>query len=115
MFHSTAKNPVKWILWGIVGVVGGAILALFFGFIVMWLWNWLMPVIFGLPTITYWQAWGLVILFHILFKGGCHDHHSHNKTDCGPKPHFANNWKEKFKEKFEGQCNEVEIKEEPEG
>jgi hypothetical protein len=26
------------------------------------LWNWLMPVVFGLPEITYTQAWGLLIL-----------------------------------------------------
>ena len=34
----------------------------------MWLWNWLMPVIFGLPEIGFWQAFGLLILSNILFK-----------------------------------------------
>ena len=34
--------------------------------ITMWLWNALMPDIFGLPVITYWQAFGLEILGHIL-------------------------------------------------
>ena len=34
----------------------------------MWLWNWLMPVIFGLKTITFWQALGLNILCGILFR-----------------------------------------------
>ncbi len=25
----------------------------------MWIWNWMMPDLFDLPTITYWQAfWG---------------------------------------------------------
>ena len=33
-----------------------------------WLWNWLMPVLFSLTTITFWQAWGLVFLTSILFK-----------------------------------------------
>lgn len=28
----------------------------------MWLWNALMPDIFGLTTITYWQALGLMML-----------------------------------------------------
>lgn len=32
------------------------------------LWNWLMPEIFGLKAITFWQAWGLVFLSGILFK-----------------------------------------------
>lgn len=34
----------------------------------MWLWNWLMPVLFHLPTINIWQAWGLIILSNFLFK-----------------------------------------------
>jgi Ca2+/H+ antiporter, TMEM165/GDT1 family len=33
------------------------------------LWNGLMPEIFGLPTITYWQALGLMVLSWILFGG----------------------------------------------
>lgn len=38
-----------------------------FGFIVMGLWNWLMPDLFGLPRIGFWQAWGLFVLGKILF------------------------------------------------
>jgi hypothetical protein len=33
------------------------------------LWNGLMPEIFGLRTITYWQALGLMVLSWILFRG----------------------------------------------
>jgi len=33
------------------------------------LWNWLMPSIFGLHAITYWQALGLMALSWILFRG----------------------------------------------
>jgi hypothetical protein len=59
----------------IVGmVVGGLALAVLFaflfGWLVMLLWNRLMPQIFGLPQISYWQGWGLVLLAHILVKGG---------------------------------------------
>lgn len=42
-------------------------------FVVMLLWNALMPVIFHLGIITYWQALGLFILCKVLFgfgKGG---------------------------------------------
>ena len=46
-----------------------AFLALF-GTVTMWLWNWLMPEIFKLPTIGFWQAVGMLILAHLLFKGG---------------------------------------------
>ncbi|MGD1104609.1 MAG: hypothetical protein ABSA59_21405 [Terriglobia bacterium] len=40
-----------------------------FSFAVMWLWNWLIPVIFGLHPISFWQALGLLVLSKILFSG----------------------------------------------
>jgi hypothetical protein len=54
---------------GILFGLGGIGLLFLFGWIVMLLWNWLMPEIFGLKTVTYWQAWGLLALSTILFKG----------------------------------------------
>jgi hypothetical protein len=72
------KSPEAWweeksltgkILWGIgFGILGLAFIALC-GWVVMLLWNWLMPDIFGLKQVTYWQAWGLFILSSLLFKG----------------------------------------------
>jgi len=46
-------------------------LILFAGFVwaVMGLWNWLMPAIFSVRTITYWQALGVMLLSWILFGG----------------------------------------------
>jgi hypothetical protein len=44
-----------------------------FSFVVMWLWNWLAPAVFGGHTITFWQALGLFVLSKILlggFRGG---------------------------------------------
>jgi sterol desaturase/sphingolipid hydroxylase (fatty acid hydroxylase superfamily) len=52
-----------------VAVMVPAFLALF-GAVTMWLWNWLMPTIFKLPEIGFWQAIGLLLLAHIFFKGG---------------------------------------------
>jgi hypothetical protein len=34
---------------------------------VMWLWNWLMPAIFGLKTLTFWQTFGLTMLSNMIF------------------------------------------------
>jgi hypothetical protein len=51
----------------ILFAIGGAGLMFLFGWIVMLLWNWLMPEIFGLKSVTYWQAWGLLALSCILF------------------------------------------------
>jgi hypothetical protein len=36
---------------------------------VMYLWNWVMPAIFGMHVITYWQAFGLLALSWLLFGG----------------------------------------------
>jgi len=45
-----------------------AIIIVLLGYPLMLLWNWLMPELFGLPLITFWQAIGLNILSTILFK-----------------------------------------------
>lgn len=38
--------------------------------ICMWLWNWLMPDIFGTKQIDYWQAIGLMLLSScFLYRG----------------------------------------------
>ncbi|MGA7242257.1 MAG: hypothetical protein WBX19_03690 [Terracidiphilus sp.] len=41
-----------------------------FGELVKYLWNWLLPPLFGLHMISFWQALGLVLLCRILF-GSC--------------------------------------------
>jgi hypothetical protein len=61
----------------ILGVTLAVAFAFIFGFIVKLLWNWLMPVIFNLPEISYWQAFGLVILAKLLFSGLGHKHGDH--------------------------------------
>ena len=40
-----------------------------FGFVVTHLWNYLMPGLFGLRTITFWHAVGLMVLTRLLFGG----------------------------------------------
>jgi hypothetical protein len=49
-----------------IGMIAIAIVLL--GYPLMLLWNWLMPNVFGLPEITFWQAIGLNFLSTILFK-----------------------------------------------
>ncbi|HET6253740.1 MAG TPA: hypothetical protein VFE32_06690 [Puia sp.] len=54
----------------VFGILILAIIGIFaFGSIVMLLWNALMPDIFHLPLITFWQALGLLLLTKILFSG----------------------------------------------
>ena len=55
-------------------IVPAAILGiLLFGFLggelVLQLWNWLLPPLFGWRQITFWQALGLLALCRILFGG----------------------------------------------
>jgi len=37
---------------------------------VYYLWNWLMPEVFGLTTLTFWQALGISLLSGCLFQRG---------------------------------------------
>lgn len=60
-----------------------------FSFITMTLWNALLPEIFHLPTINFWQALGLLVLSRLLFGGG--------PWHRGGNPH----WKNRLKEKWE--------------
>ncbi len=66
-----------------------------FSYIVMSLWNWLIPELFSGPMITMWQAIGLLVLSKILFGSfnhghrRCHKHHRSHKE-----------WEEICREKF---------------
>lgn len=58
-----------------------------FGFVVMLIWNAVIPDVFQGPTVTYWQAILLLILARILFGGGPFRH-----------PAYANHsFRDKFK------------------
>jgi hypothetical protein len=61
-----------------------------FGYVIMQLWNWLMPAIFGLKPVTFLQALGLLVLGKILF-GGFHRHGG----GCGDR-----RWKHRMAERW---------------
>ena len=72
--HWKHHGPGRWIKYGILFVIF-AILAIFvFGYASMSLWNALMPAIFGLKTIGFEQAVGLLLLSWIFF-GRFRGHH----------------------------------------
>lgn len=57
------------LLTGVLSIVAGiAVICILIAFPVMLLWNWLMPEIFGLIEISFWQALGLCFLSSALFK-----------------------------------------------
>jgi hypothetical protein len=77
-----------------------------FGEVVMHLWNWLLPGLFGWPMITFWQGLGLLVLCRILFGGfGGRSHHR------GFRRGMADRWermtpeeREKFRQGFRHRC-----------
>jgi hypothetical protein len=62
----------KWIWIAPLAVVGLTAFIALGGFVVQQLWNWLLPPLFGFPTITVWQALGLLLLSRILVGGFGH-------------------------------------------
>lgn len=59
---------MQYLLSILFGIVTAFVIALVFALPVMWLWNWLIPEIFGLVEIGFWQSFGLLILSSLLFK-----------------------------------------------
>lgn len=74
------------------GILGVLFLGLL-GLVVMVLWNWLMPEIFGFKRVDYWQAWGLLVLCTILFKGFGSDN-SDNRKSRKRRRHLRNYMKD---------------------
>ena len=72
------------------------------GFVTMSLWNWLIPVLFAGPVITYWQAIGLLILARILFggfkgRGGPRGWNREHRWDGSARSEY---FKKRFEERF---------------
>lgn len=51
------------------------VLALLLGYVVMWLWNAILPAILPAHPISYWQSVGLLVLARILFGSLGHGRH----------------------------------------
>ncbi|HKT71642.1 MAG TPA: hypothetical protein VJQ47_02030 [Steroidobacteraceae bacterium] len=59
----------RWLKKGLAFLVMGLVFVGIMGFIVMELWNALVPSLFTGPVLHYWQAVGLLVLSRILFGG----------------------------------------------
>lgn len=66
MFNKLSTGETILVLIGLILVL--IVLVIIEGWIVACLWNWLMPAIFGLTTITTWQGVGILVLCNLLFK-----------------------------------------------
>lgn len=74
---STASRVLRIIGFGIAGLFFAAGFAILFALVVQALWNWIMPAVFALPAITFWQAFGLLLLAKLLFGGFGHHRPRH--------------------------------------
>jgi hypothetical protein len=59
----------KLMLFAPLAILGMLVFMAIGGGIVQYLWNWLLPRIFGWHRVTFWQALGLLALCRILFGG----------------------------------------------
>lgn len=78
-----------------------------FSFIVMSLWNWLMPTLFGGHLITFWQALGILVLSKILFggfRGGPHRHWNWRRRMMDRWEQMTPEEREKFRQAMGGRC-----------
>ncbi|MDE1156404.1 MAG: hypothetical protein PW735_11850 [Acidobacteriaceae bacterium] len=73
-----------------------------FGVITQFLWNRLMPELFGLKTVTFWQAVGLVILGKILLGG----FHHHGGMGYSQQRRERQEWKRHMKARWAGMSPE---------
>ncbi len=114
-------NFLRYLGMGLAGVAAVAGFGFLFGYFVMLLWNWLMPAIFGLGLISFWQSVGLVVLGRILFGGFPRPgHRPHDKPwkhhkKCGPQRddlkkwrYYGQYWKEEGEASFQDYVNKKE-------
>jgi hypothetical protein len=101
--HAHEGKVPRIVKWTVIGITVATIFALIFGLVVKALWNWLMPVIFGLGVISYWQAFGIIILAKILFSGmgGHHGPDKHGPPFVGQRRFYDRWWREEGKSAFD--------------
>ena len=97
---------MKWILKGLGAFVLFVLAFVLFGYVTMYLWNWLMPELFHLPVIDFGRAIGLVVLSKILFGGI-----RMKSNGWGHRRYWKAKWesmsdeeREKFKQEFAQRC-----------
>ncbi len=76
-------------------------------FVVMHLWNWLTPALFGWHVITFWQALGLLVLSKILFggfRGRPGPHMFWRRRMMERMAHMTPEERERFRASMHGHC-----------
>jgi hypothetical protein len=93
--QTIAKRIAKFIAMAIAGIIAITLFIFLGGKVVQLLWNWLMPILFGLREVTFWQAVGILALSRILFGG------LGMGGNRGPRKHrFTLEEKERFRQRM---------------
>ena len=95
-----------WIARGVKILVLVAVVLGVASFVLMSLWNWLVPMLFRGPMLSYWEALGLFVLARLLFGGL----RPHGRGPWGHSWHHARaRWeqmtpeeRERFRSRFHG-------------
>ena len=87
------RPRLKKLIWIVPAAIVGVLVFIFVGGeIVLRLWNWLLPPLFGWRMITFWQALGILALCRILFGG-----HGFR----GPRPSHDWGWRRRWSQRWE--------------
>lgn len=90
-----------------LAIVGIALFIAIGGGIVMYLWNWLLPPLFGWKLITFWQALALLVLCRILvggfgMRGG--PRHSRGRWMANRWGRMSDEEREEFRQRMRERC-----------
>jgi len=118
-------KPTFYIIRGLKFLVFGTAFVALAGGVVMSLWNWLVPVLFQGPVISFWQGLGLLALSRILvggFGGGGgrwgdkrHMHWKQKMEDrmANMSPEEKDKFKQQMKERWGKRCGNYGSFDEP--
>ena len=97
----------RWIFIAPLAILGILLFITIGGEVVLQLWNWLLPPLFGWRQITFWQAVGILALCRILFGGfgGRGLHRSNFRGRMAERwQHMTPEEREKFRQGMRGRC-----------
>jgi hypothetical protein len=93
----------RWLFLAPLAILGILLFITIGGEVVLLLWNWLLPPIFGWHQITFWQALGILALCRILF-GGSGFHRSGSRRIAGRLGRMTPEERERFRQAFRERC-----------
>jgi hypothetical protein len=105
----------RWFLIGPAAILGILLFGFLGGELVLQLWNWLLPSLFGWRPITFWQALGILALCRILFGGFGRHGYGRSRFRNRMRMRMEERWqhmtpeeREKFRHGMRGRCGPPE-------